>query len=65
MEIADEGHAPVTLSQETETYPLYGGLGDPLETLWKGVENMDPPRIDLQTVQPVSTLYNDYAIPAH
>jgi hypothetical protein len=42
MGVAGEGHAPLVLPQETETYPLYGGLGGPLENLWKGDENIAP-----------------------
>jgi len=65
MEVGVEGHTPAAVPQETETYPLYGGLGGPLGLSGRLKKISPPPGFDPQTVQSVSSLHTDYAIPAY
>jgi hypothetical protein len=46
--------------REREPVPILQEAGRAPGPVWKCVENLDP-----QTVQPVVSRYNDYAIPAH
>ena len=53
----------------TTLQPLYtlGGPGIPFTGGWVGLgvglDSTPPPRLDPRTVQPVASLYNDYAVP--
>ena len=57
--------ASTTLLPGKTRYPLYRRLGGPQGLsgqLWK---ISPPPGFDPRTVQPIASLYTDYAIPAH
>jgi hypothetical protein len=56
MEAGGEGHAPAAVRPETETYPVYWGLGGPLGLSGRVATTSPPPGLDPQTVQPVSSL---------
>ena len=57
-------HAPAVLLPGKIQYPLYRRLGGPQG--WHGpvLKISPPPGFDPRTVQPVSSRYTDWAIPA-
>ena len=61
-----EPHAPGRFIPGKETqYPLYRRLGGPRGRSGRVRKNLLPPVFDPRTVQPIASLYNVYAIPAH
>jgi hypothetical protein len=64
MEVGGQSHAPAALLPGKTRYPLYRRLGGPKgqsERVWK---IKHPPGLDPRTVQPVTSRYTDWAIPA-
>jgi len=58
MEVGGQPHAPATL------HPSKAGGGGGRAGLDKGGNSRPPPGFDPRTVQPVSSCYTDWAIPA-
>jgi len=57
-------HAPAALTLEKTRYPLYRSLGGPQSRSGQVRKISPPPGFDPRTVQPASSRYTDYAIPA-
>ena len=60
-----ERHAPTALPPGKTRYPLYRRLGGP-QGRYGRVRKISPsPEFDPRTLQPVVSLFTDWAIPAH
>ena len=65
MGVGGQRHTQAALPPEKTRYPLCRRLGEPPGGEWTGAENLPhPPGFDPRTVQPVTSLYTDFAIPA-
>ena len=62
--VVNSTHRPL-YPRERDPVPIVigGWVGAPGQ-VWAGAENLAPPEFDPRTVQPVVSLYTDYAIPA-
>jgi hypothetical protein len=65
MEVGGQRHAQAALSPGKTRYPLYRRLGGPQSRSGRVQKISDPPGFDPRTVQPVTSRYTDWAIPAH
>jgi hypothetical protein len=57
-------HTPAILPQGKTRYPLYRRLGGPQDRSGRVWKISPPSGFDPRTVQPVTSRYTDYAIPA-
>jgi hypothetical protein len=66
MAVGGQRHAPGRFTSGKETrYPLYRGLGGPLDRSEWARKISPPPEFDPRTIQPVANRYTYCAIPAH
>jgi len=64
MGVGGQRHAPAALPPGKTRYPLYRRLGGPHGRSGQVRKISPPPGFDPQTVQPVASRYNDWAMPA-
>jgi hypothetical protein len=65
MGVGGQRHAPTALPPGKTRYPLYRRLGGPQDRSGRVRKSSPPPGFDPRTVQPVTSRYTDWAIPAH
>jgi hypothetical protein len=63
MGVSGQRPAQAALPPVMTWYPLYRRLGRPQGQFGRVLKISPPPRLDLRTVQLVTSRYNDYAIP--
>ena len=65
MGVGGQRHAPAALAPGMTPYPLYKRLSEPQGRSGRVRKTSPLPGVDPLTVQPVASLYTDWAIPAH
>jgi hypothetical protein len=65
MGVGGQRHAPAALPPGKTRYPLSRRLGGPQARSGRMQKISPPPGFDRRTIQPVASLYTDWAIMAH